>query len=90
VDWKDTSVLTSLIQPWLTSTRCAEFNLPRVLFVGIHERLGVTAKRGKTRLLYHILGVVAINKDNPDELMQAACLIYRRDRMCIEAEVVRF
>jgi len=64
--------------PQRCSHRCAELNLPKVVFVGIHERLGGTAKRGNKRLLYHILGVVTTIKDNPDELTQAACLIYRR------------
>lgn len=50
------------------NSACLEF-----LFVGVHERSGVTAKSGNTRLLYHILVVVTIVKDNHDELMQAAC-----------------
>jgi len=69
---------------------CTELSLPRVVFVGIHKRLGGTAKRGNTRLLCHILDLVTTVKDNPDELMQAACLSYRCERMCIEAEVFRF
>lgn len=69
---------------------CAEFNLHRVLFVGVHERSGVTAKSGNTRLLYHILVVVTTVEDNPDELMQAASLIYGRDRIHIEAEDFHF
>jgi hypothetical protein len=56
----------------------------------MHERLGLTANRGNSRLLYHILGVVTTVKDNPDELTQAAYLIYRHDRMCIEAEDFHF
>lgn len=58
--------------------------------MGVYERSGVTAKRGNTRLLYNILDVVTTVKDNPDKLMQAACLIHRCYRMCIEAEGIHF
>lgn len=58
--------------------------------MGVHERSGVIAKRGSAGFLHHIMCVVTTVMNNPDELMQAAHVIHRRDRMCIEAEGFHF